>query len=117
SVGYIGIFVPLPTHWILIGVVLSMGAVSSLATTQSIMFAGVMTLIEVGGLVLILTAGAGQDGDVITRLPEMIPSAFDSVAWAAIGGTTLIAVFAFIGFEHLVNIAEELKEPNHTLPR
>ncbi|HWK65789.1 MAG TPA: amino acid permease [Rhizobiaceae bacterium] len=117
SVGYIGIFVPLPTHWIIIGVVLSMGAVSCLATTQSIMFAGVMTLIEVGGLVLIITAGAGQDGDVITRLPEMIPSAFDSVAWAAIGGTTLIAVFAFIGFEHLVNIAEELKEPNHTLPR
>src|SRR5690606_29954365 len=47
SVGYIGIFVPLPTHWIIIGVVLSMGAVSCLATTQSIMFAGVMTLIEV----------------------------------------------------------------------
>ena len=32
-------------------------------------------------------------------------------------GTALIAVFAFIGFEHLVNVAEELKEPNRTLPR
>ena len=33
------------------------------------------------------------------------------------GGTTVVAVFAFIGFEHLVNIAEELKDPNRTLPR
>ena len=117
SVGYIGVFVPLPAHWIIIGVVLSMGCVSCLATTQSIMFAGVMTVIEVSGLVLIIAAGAGQGGEVVSRLPEMIPPAFDGAAWAALGGTTLIAVFAFIGFEHLVNIAEELKEPNSTLPR
>ena len=30
---------------------------------------------------------------------------------------SLIAVFAFIGFEHIVNIAEELKDPGWTLPR
>jgi amino acid transporter len=29
----------------------------------------------------------------------------------------LIAVFAFIGFEHLVNVAEEMKNPSRTLPR
>ncbi|WP_338111553.1 APC family permease [Sphingopyxis granuli] len=117
SVGYIGVFVPLPPHWIIIGVVLSMGAVSCLATTQSIMFAGVMTVIEVSGLALIIAAGAGLGGEAVARLPEMIPPAFDGAAWAALGGTTLIAVFAFIGFEHLVNIAEELREPSRTLPR
>jgi APA family basic amino acid/polyamine antiporter len=41
----------------------------------------------------------------------------DMTAWIGIAGTALIAVFAFIGFEHLVNIAEEIKEPNRTLPR
>ena len=118
SVGYIGVFFPIAPAWIIIGVVLSMGIVASLATTQSIAFAGAMTLIEVGGLVLIIGAGV-RAGDVgmISRLPEMIPDVGDGAAWMALGGTTLIAVFAFIGFEHIVNIAEELKDPNRTLPR
>ncbi|HET9428398.1 MAG TPA: APC family permease [Allosphingosinicella sp.] len=115
SVGYIGVFVPLPAASIIIIVVLSMGIVASLATTQSIAFAGAMTLIEVGGLIMII--GAGLGGDAVSRLPEMIPPMGDGAAWTALGGTTLIAVFAFIGFEHVVNIAEELKDPNRTLPR
>lgn len=76
-----------------------------------------MTLIEIGGLLLIVGAGLTQQDDVITRLPEVMPALGDATAWMAVGGTTVIAVFAFIGFEHLVNIAEELKEPNGTLPR
>jgi amino acid transporter len=54
---------------------------------------------------------------VVTRLPEIWPSASDANAWIGLGGTALIAVFSFIGFEHLVNVAEEMKEPNRTLPR
>ena len=76
-----------------------------------------MTLIEVGGLVLIIIAGLGHGTDVVTRLPEIWPSAGDTTAWIGIAGTALIAVFAFIGFEHLVNVAEEMKEPSRTLPR
>lgn len=117
SAGYIGVFVALPTLWVILFVVLSMGLVASLATTQSIAFAGVMTLIEVAGLLLIIAAGAGGSGEALARLPEMIPAPGDPAAWLAIGGTTLVAVFAFIGFEHIVNIAEELKEPSRTLPR
>jgi APA family basic amino acid/polyamine antiporter len=37
-------------------------------------------------------------------------------ALTGIAGTSLIAVFAFIGFEHLVNVAEEMKNPRRTLP-
>ena len=32
-------------------------------------------------------------------------------------GTTLLAVFAFIGFEGLANVAEEVRDPQRTLPR
>lgn len=117
SVGYIGVFVPLPAPMIILLVVLLMGLVASLATTHSIAFAGVMTLIEVAGLLLIIAAGASDSGEAIARLPEMVPSLGDGAAWLALGGTTLVAVFAFIGFEHIVNIAEELKEPSRTLPR
>lgn len=116
SVSYIGVFVPLPAPLLILCVVTLMGAVACLATTQSIAFAGVMTLIEVGGLALIIAAGLAKNPDIIGRLPEMMPGA-DAKAWTSLGGTTLIAVFAFIGFEHIVNIAEELEVPSWTLPR
>jgi len=117
SAGYIGVFLDIPAMWIILGVVLAMGIVACLPTVQSVTFAGVMTLIEVGGLLLIIVAGFSQGTDVVTRVPEMWPSSDDSVAWIGLAGTALIAVFAFIGFEHLVNVAEELKEPSRTLPR
>ena len=117
SVSYIGVFVPIPSAWIIVGVVLAMGFIAGLATTQSIAFAGLMTLIEVGGLLLLIGAGFFEHGAYVQRLPEMAPAFGDPTAWLAIGGTTIIAVFAFIGFEHIVNIAEELREPSRTLPR
>lgn len=117
SAGYISVFIPLPGTWIIIGVVLTMGLIACLATSQSISFAGLMTIVEVGGILLIIGAGLWRGGDVITRLPEIWPSGGGVAAWTGIAGTALIAVFAFIGFEHLVNIAEEMKQPNHTLPR
>ena len=117
SAGYLAVFLPVAAPWIISGVVLAMGIVACLATAQSVTFAGIMTLVEVGGLVMIIVAGLSHGTDVVTRLPEIWPSVGDSTAWIGLAGTALIAVFAFIGFEHLVNVAEELKEPNRTLPR
>lgn len=117
STGYISVFLTLPDQWIITGVILAMGAVACLATTQSVTFAGIMTVVEIGGLLLIIVAGLGTGSDILTRLPEMVPALGDMAVWVGLSGTTLIAVFAFIGFEHLVNIAEELKDPRYTLPR
>jgi APA family basic amino acid/polyamine antiporter len=117
SAGYVAVFLSIPAPWIICGVVLAMGIVACLATAQSVTFAGIMTLVEVGGLVLIIIAGIGHGTDVVTRLPEIWPSFGDATAWIGVAGTALTAVFAFIGFEHLVNVAEELKEPSRTLPR
>lgn len=116
SAGYIGVFVPLPAPWIIAGVVLAMGAIACLSAVQSISFAGLMTVIEIGGLGLIIFSGIVGEGPLISRLPELWPAAGDVAAWTSIGQTTLLAVFAFIGFEHLVNISEEMKNPRRTLP-
>lgn len=49
--------------------------------------------------------------------PDFLPASGAIAVWVGLSGTTLIAVFAFIGFEHLVNVAEEMKNPSRTLPR
>ena len=56
SAGYLASFLDLHDLWIIAFVVLAMGAVSCLATTQSVTFAGIMTVIEIGGLVMIIGA-------------------------------------------------------------
>lgn len=116
SAGYIGVFIPLRAPWIIAAVVLTMGAIACLSAVQSISFAGLMTVIEIGGLALIIFAGVASEGPLISRLPELWPAAGDMAAWTSIGQTALLAVFAFIGFEHLVNISEEMKNPRQTLP-
>jgi basic amino acid/polyamine antiporter, APA family len=116
SAGYLGVFLDLPPQWIITLVVLSMGLVACLSTRQSVTLAGIMTLVEIGGLVLIIIAGLGTGSGVVSRLPEIWPASGDIGAWVGLSGTTLIAVFAFIGFEHLVNVAEEMKTPSRTLP-
>lgn len=116
SAGYLGVFLPLPSSWIIAGVVLTMGAVACLSAVQSISFAGVMTVVEIGGLLLIVAAGLFEGGSLVSRLPEMWPAADNLGAWTGVVQTSLLAVFAFIGFEHLVNISEEMKNPLRTLP-
>ena len=116
SAGYIGVFVNLPPALIITLVVLSMGLVACLSTRQSVTLADFMTLVEIGGLVLISAAGFAAGSGVVTRLPEILPASGDIAVWVGLSGTTLIAVFAFIGFEHLVNVNEEMKTPSRTLP-
>ena len=54
---------------------------------------------------------------MLDRLPEALPPLTDGRALTGIVGTALLAVFAFIGFEGLANVAEEVRDPKRTLPR
>jgi amino acid transporter len=117
SAGYLAVFVSLPQPVLIGAVVVSMGAIAAWGIKESVTFAGAMTLIEVGGLVLLIAAGASLGPDLVTRLPEMAPPLANPAALVGLVGAALLAVFAFIGFEALVNVAEELEAPQRTLPR
>lgn len=117
SAGYIRAFVDLPEPVVIAGVVIAMGLIAVWGIVESVTFAALMTLVEVGGLVMIAVLGTLAGPDLIARLPEAVPALSDGVAWRGVLATGLIAVFAFIGFEGIVNIAEEVESPARTLPR
>src|SRR6476659_766797 len=117
SAGYLAVFLPLPKWGLVAAVVLTMGTVAVWGVKQSVTLAGVMTLIEIGGLLLLVAAGVASDAPIVARLPEMLPATTEWPLLAGLVGTTLIAVFAFIGFEGLANIAEEVRDPKRNLPR
>ena len=117
AAGYIAVFVSLPAFVLVTGVVLAMGAIAAWGIKESVTFAGLMTLIEVGGLVVVILAGMLFLPGLFSRLPEMVPPLQTAGTVEAILSTTLLGVFAFIGFESLANVAEEVKEPSRTIPR
>ncbi|MGY8958041.1 MAG: amino acid permease, partial [Alphaproteobacteria bacterium] len=49
-------------------------------------------------------------------LGSLIPP-FETAAWSGIFAAGLLAFFAFVGFEDMANVAEEVKQPAKTLPR
>jgi amino acid transporter len=117
SAGYVAVFIDLPLPLLAAAIVIAMGATAAWGVKQSVTFAGIMTLIEIGGLLLLVAAGLVSDLPVMARLPEVIPPTVSPALLAGLVSTVLLAVFAFIGFEGLANIAEEVRDPERTLPR
>jgi amino acid transporter len=117
SAGYIRVFLPLPGSIVVAAVVLAMGAIAAWGIKESVVFAGVMTTIELGGLAIIIAFGFAVEPGVVSRLPEAVPAFGDAVAWVAVLSSGLLVVFAFVGFEGIVNVAEEVDEPVKTIPR
>lgn len=115
SAGYIAVFLPLPTPAIIAIVVTTMGLISAWGIKQSVTLAGLMTLIEIGGLLLIIGAGL-ITGDGL-RLPDSTAINAQMPSLSGMLVACVLAVFAFIGFEALANIAEEVEAPERNLPR
>ena len=84
AAGYIRAFVDWPPAMVVTGVVVAMGVVASRGVAQSVAFAGAMTLVEIGGLLLIVVAGLWSGPEVVTRLPEMVPATHSGAVWAGI---------------------------------
>lgn len=116
AAGYLRELLPLPTPIILAGVVLAMGLLAARGVLESVGTAAVMTLIEIGGLVAIVVAGLYGTPDVVASLPRATAGLGEPGALSAIVSASLLAFFAFIGFESLANMAEEVRDPRRVLP-
>ncbi len=113
SAGYMKQFIDLPTGLLVVLIVGVLGAVAAWGILQSVVLASLFTLIEVGGLVAIIVAAMAADLPLTLTTPAM----FDRTALAGIGFGSLLAFFAFIGFEDLANVVEETKDPRRDIPR
>jgi amino acid transporter len=114
-VGYAQLFVPWPQPVIVIIFVLSIAAVASLGIEQSTWVVTLITLLEVSGLLYVLF----MVGDNLTRFPTAqltIDHLSDRATISGIFLGSFLAFYAYIGFEDMVNIAEEIKRPEKILP-
>jgi len=115
-VGYLHEFVEAPRTVAIVGIVVAMGLIAAWGIGESVTVAAIVTLVEIGGLMLVIWVGGGE----LTKLPAALPEILPSGNWASsssIMAGAVLAFFAFIGFEDMVNVAEETKDPTRTLPR
>jgi amino acid transporter len=72
------------------------------------------TLVEAGGLVLVILVGMSYWGSVDYFETPVLPGGDHTILLVMQGA--VLAFFAFIGFEDMYNVAEEVREPERTLP-
>ena len=114
--GYAGTLLPVPPMVLVAGLVAILALVAWWGVRESVILAAVITILETGTLVLVAAFGLPR---FVT--PETIAMAFSPPttlsAISPVLAGTILAFFAFIGFEDIVNMAEETREPERTVPR
>jgi APA family basic amino acid/polyamine antiporter len=114
ATGYILEFVSAPKPLIIVVIVIGVALVVAWGVLESALLAGLLTLLEVGGLLAIIVAAA-QAGLPVQNALLSLP-AWEAPVWTGIAFASLIAFFAFIGFEDLTNMVEETHAPTRTMP-
>jgi len=114
--GYLAHFVTLPDALVILLSVCLLGGIVIWGIGESVMIASLMTVFEMLGLVIIVWVARQGFTELPAQWPHLLPS-MDSVAWSGILLGAFVAFYAFIGFEDMVNVAEEVKQPQKNLPR
>ncbi len=107
--GYLEHLFDMPITAGAIGIILVASVVVLIGIGESVIMAGILTAIEVLGLVIIIGIGVPHLGNV--NVLE-IPMGMTGIITAA-----SLVFFAYIGFEGMANLSEEMKKPERDLPK
>jgi amino acid transporter len=114
-VGYWRLFLPGPAWLIVVAIVSTLTLVAVRGIRESALVAGALTLLEVAGLLWVIGAAAPNLPALqALELADLVPTS--AAAWQGVLAGAFLAFFAFIGFEDMVNIAEEVHRPERTIP-
>ena len=116
--GYFQEIAHVPENLLVGGLILTLGVIASWGIGESVKVASLLTVIEIAGLVIIATVGLDRlVGDGLTpALPLDNSSEGREFVLDGIFVGAFLAFYAFIGFEDMINIAEEVKNPQRNLP-
>ena len=113
--GYVGVFVDNPSWLVITVFTVALCAVAVWGILESVWLATLITLLSLAGLLIVVYLAFDALLTVGERWRDLIPP-FELGAWTGIGFGAFLAFYAFIGFEDMVNVAEEVREPRRTLP-
>ena len=116
AASYLHGLVGFPEPALTIGVVMIMGLIAMWGIAESVIIAAVITVVEIFGLLFVVAWGQFTSDPEGFAAIEMIPELGPDI-WRGILAASLLAFFAFVGFEDMANVAEEVKDPVRTIPK
>ncbi len=111
-VGYAGEIIAFPVWLGFFFLAILVGAVAAWGIAESLIAIAVITIIEAGALLLVI--GLGFAAEPIAF--EGAPNVANGGAVAGVLSGAVLAFYAFIGFEDMVNVVEEVKKPRRVMP-
>ena len=105
---YLRYFVDVPQEVAALGLLVAVTAVALVGIRQSAALTLVFSIIQVGGLVFVAVIGVPHLGD--HRL-------VDGISLAPVVGGAALVFFAFIGFDEVITLSDETRDPVRTVPR
>lgn len=113
--GYLSQFVVVPEWLAAALILLILGAIVLWGIGESAKLAVIFTVVELIGLGMVIWAGRGFLADPATNL-KFFTTLEPGFGWHGILAGAFLAFYAFIGFEDIVSVAEEVKRPRRTMP-
>ncbi|MDX1580342.1 MAG: APC family permease [Alphaproteobacteria bacterium] len=117
--GYLSPFLPDVPKWVMVaGFLLFLGAINFWGIRQSSIANIVCTVIEATGLLIVIVVGlVFLFGSPSPEAPASTSGSVGPFSLTEIMQGGALAFFAFIGFQDMINIAEEVKEPEKIFPK
>lgn len=105
---YLQHFIETPLLLMSASVLIFFTGINIIGIKQSSLMNALFTLIEISGLILFIGLGwqNPEFGAALLKVPNI-----------SVFSTAALVFFAYLGFENIVNLAEETKEPEKTIPR
>lgn len=114
--GYFAILITLPDALMIVLLILALTGLAIWGVRQSVFVAVATTIAEIFGIALVIWASFDSLPNLLDNPKQyFVPNSLP--AWSGIAAGAFIAFYAFIGFEDMVNMAEEVKDPEKNMFR
>ena len=105
---YVGYFVDVDARVAALGLLTAVSGVATVGIKHSARLTVALSAVQVGGLLLVVAIGLPHVGDV---------DLFTGHGAGGVLGAAALMFFAFIGFDEVITLVEETRDPTRTVPR
>ena len=112
---YLQTFISLPSWFAMMAALVVLTFIAVWGIKESILVTAVMTVVELFGLLYVMFV-AWPEPQLASETLSKANLGFSALGFSIFLGA-FVAFYAYVGFEDIVNVAEEVKDPKTTMPR
>ncbi len=102
--------------WAMAALIVCMGLIAARGIGESVFVIVTITALEVGALIYVFAVNADVLAQAPERIAEFSPGHVLNSGWTGVFAGSFLAFYAFIGFEDMVTMAEEVRDVRRALP-